>query len=339
MRGIAAYMVALGHMPVELLPGPLANLKGAIGVDIFFVISGYIMAMAINPLSQGPYAAKEFYTRRIIRIVPIYIVACFGIALWNKAIFGSRPELLFFFRSLTLFPTVDTNGVLVYPYLAPAWTLTFEMIFYAWIAGLLYFKRYSIKSISAVLLLCATVGYFVKTKNALTATVIASINIEFLFGLWLFELQQKMNSQTFARLGKFLLLFILPVFIFVKNGVAADSDGVYQGMSILLGDLKFQRWFLWGLPAALIVWGLLSFEDWFSRLRLKNILITVGDGSYSLYLLHLPILASLHFFVGLSAPKHLFMVLVAFLLVSTGFYRFIELPIINYLKKRLKRTS
>jgi exopolysaccharide production protein ExoZ len=327
LRGIAAYLVALGHLS-QVYPGTILGFQGAIGVDIFFIISGYIMAMTVNNADQSQTYAKEFYRRRIIRIWPVYIIACIGLVIWNKGLFGTTPQWAHFARSLTLIPFSDAQGALIYPYLGQAWTLTFEMIFYAWIAGLLFYKK---------LLICVFAGYFIKTKNAFLATLLASIQMEFLFGLWLFQLQQKLHRNVFNRLGQIMLLFAFPIFWYVKNGVASGAGGVYEGMTIILGDFKFQRWFLWGLPCVLIVWGFLGLENWFSARSYKKYLIMFGDGSYSLYLLHMTILLTINFFIKLTSSWHLFIVLTAFFVISTAFYKLIEYPVINYLKtKKLK---
>jgi len=139
LRGFAVLFVVLTHARYFFLdtPGwPLADgllLPGAMGVDLFFVISGFIMVYTTRNLSGTPRDAADFLVRRFARVWPLYAVAT---AVWlavNHQGFGwltNWPPLRGLLLSLTFQP-VDTENVLFFSASLPlGWTLNFEMYFY-----------------------------------------------------------------------------------------------------------------------------------------------------------------------------------------------------------------
>src|SRR5829696_2873445 len=139
LRGVAALMVVYTHASVQTQRYADVELPfsahGAAGVDIFFVISGFIMWM--TTIGDTPTSKPlPFISRRISRIVPLYWVLTTGIVIVGLV----RPDLLsstvitvwhvlasFFFIP---YPHPADNGSLV-PVLIPGWTLNYEMFFYA----------------------------------------------------------------------------------------------------------------------------------------------------------------------------------------------------------------
>jgi peptidoglycan/LPS O-acetylase OafA/YrhL len=119
LRFLAAFSVMMVHLPVIGF--------GIWGVDIFFVISGFIM-MYVTENNQ-----KNFLVKRIIRIVPLYWILTLGV--FSIAIF--YPDLLnnttanfeHLIKSLFFIP-FDKNGSGHFPILFLGWTLNFEVIFY-----------------------------------------------------------------------------------------------------------------------------------------------------------------------------------------------------------------
>ena len=132
LRAVAALMVVFHHI-INAKPwlfNPLENYPSlATGVDIFFVISGFIMYVAAR--NEAPL---EFLKKRIIRIVPLYWVAtlAFVIVKTKLHIFSLTPEdWLHIAKSLAFIPHHDpTNPGKIWPYLIQGWTLNYEMFFY-----------------------------------------------------------------------------------------------------------------------------------------------------------------------------------------------------------------
>ncbi len=123
LRGAAALLVLVEHLRIESGLYPY----GAVGVDLFFVISGFIIFF-VTESDQ-----RNFFLKRIIRIVPLYWLVTFAIAaitiakpsLFNSASFG----VAHFFWSLFFIPHY-TEAQGLRPLLALGWTLNYEMMFY-----------------------------------------------------------------------------------------------------------------------------------------------------------------------------------------------------------------
>jgi peptidoglycan/LPS O-acetylase OafA/YrhL len=142
LRGIAAMMIFIFHLVVTLDRYSPADLRRwvshlPLGVDLFFLISGFVMAHSVRRLS-GRQDALNFMARRIWRIVPLlYVVtaACIGLMLLR----GQAVEMARVVNSLAIFPVLPTIDR--YPFaLIPAWTLAYEMGFYLIVAVAVAFR-------------------------------------------------------------------------------------------------------------------------------------------------------------------------------------------------------
>ncbi|MBI3758390.1 MAG: acyltransferase [Deltaproteobacteria bacterium] len=126
LRAFAALSVVFEHVASQSGLG-LPYARGAFGVDIFFVISGFIISYIA---SADP---SQFMVKRIIRIVPFYwaattLVFCVGILL-PSLLHTSRPDLLNYIRSLFFIPYDTPAGAI--PIMGLGWTLNYEIYFYA----------------------------------------------------------------------------------------------------------------------------------------------------------------------------------------------------------------
>jgi exopolysaccharide production protein ExoZ len=128
LRAFAALSVVVAHAlstGAEIRGTPIEQVLtlpfGAIGVLIFFVISGYVIGLT----RHSP--TREFAIRRMVRIYPPFWIACFVAFVGIKASGGDAHLDIFDWRMLSLIPTTHINGILGIPY----WTLIFEVAFYA----------------------------------------------------------------------------------------------------------------------------------------------------------------------------------------------------------------
>lgn len=146
LRAFAALLVALHHGQHEaaaigartgLAFSPSALLPWPAGVDVFFVISGFIMVHASGPLFGRPGARRLFLARRIARIVPLYwLVSAFFLALVLAApgsFAGGQgeggPSAAYVAGSFLFLPMLRPDGT-AQPLYGLGWTLHFEMAFY-----------------------------------------------------------------------------------------------------------------------------------------------------------------------------------------------------------------
>jgi exopolysaccharide production protein ExoZ len=238
--------------------GEGAALFGRVGVDVFFVLSGVIITLTSQGLTAGAFIA-----RRAQRILPLYLPLAIFYLVGHDLMVGS-VDWRQTFTSLTLWPALDR---MVPPALPVAWTLCFEVLFYT-AAALVIWRP---KLIWALLALFVTA--LCLRSSPLLRFIGNPIILEFLMGVGLARLPRWRGA-----------IWLIPV------GLAATwllGPMVYPlGPSIvdfLNGDMAWGRVLGLGLPAALIVWGTLQIE------AREGVQTRLGDASYALYLIHLPI--------------------------------------------------
>ena len=254
LRAVAACAVAYLHCSQNLGAGVGREGYGAFGVDLFFVISGFIMAQ----VSQGRSAAG-FIRDRLWRIYPLW-----WIALLPWLLLLPRGPLVIL-SSLSLWPIYGGNYYV--PVLQVGWTLSFELLFYLGMACAILARAWGPLCIYGALLLGA-----LTTSSATLHFVGNPLALEFLLGVVVARLPRRPRFAVFALAGIAAVMITTP--------------GTGSARSTLL-DPAFALWrvFQWGLPAALIVWGVLSSEAMFRR-RLFDGPVVIGDASYSIYLVH-----------------------------------------------------
>lgn len=338
LRGIAAMMVFFSHLPQDTVRPKWFLFEGAIGVDLFFIISGFIMAQSLkDDDKQGLSVAKKFLLRRVIRLYPLLIILSTFILLYNNI---SDYDYLFWFKSLSLIPFSEENGILRYPYISATWTLSFELFYYALIAALLAASKYSIKNSIFAVLILFSLSHVVKSKVAIVETIFSPILIEFAMGAFIssvFDFSRKQLRNNYLKIS--LLLVSSFLFLLFKNGVADGYVGVYEGLNIkyLQGSYIAPRWIAFGIPAAAFFFSVILFEDFFAK-RKKSFmfLLIIGNASYSLYLVHTFLIGQL--LTRFSGPplQLLFINTFFVLLISIALYYLVEKPTMNFLKRFVK---
>jgi exopolysaccharide production protein ExoZ len=271
LRAIAALAVVAFHFTVSLqqdfhLTTDLLFQAGASGVDVFFVISGFIMSYTTAGLGQRSPASFAF--KRLARIVPLYWVmtlAVFGLGLVAPALFhlgGASPGQLL--KSLFFIPYTRPDGMNE-PVLFLGWTLNYEMFFYSVFAVALMISRRFYLFITMGAIAALTVLHPFAHGGVLTAFYTDSIMLEFVWGCLLFLVFQRWPRAVSA---------LSPVWV--------------PGAMLLLAQNFFEpgwpRGIEKGLPALLIVGGVLGSEMKDGVLR--RAFARIGDASYSLYLGH-----------------------------------------------------
>jgi exopolysaccharide production protein ExoZ len=297
LRGIAALMVMAFHLNNNFDVGQA-------GVDLFFVISGFIMGMV--GIDERP---GEFLRKRIARIAPLYWLVtgamCLGeqLGFFRNFTFDTRSLLL----SLFFVPYFSDKGWL-YPLLVPGWTLNYEMFFYFVFAVGLWLRRPVPTTL--ILLAAATgMGAVLNLNSAIGITWTSPLLLEFLAGLLLSQAQGRLPG---AWIG--LLLLVL--------GIAGLAFGVPIRQA-LGGDYRVVTW---GIPAFAVVSGALMIEyagRWPGKLIWP--LAKLGDISYSLYLVHTLVIAIGHRFLGDNVAASI-VIVAGTIAVATGCFHFVEKP-------------
>jgi exopolysaccharide production protein ExoZ len=252
---------------------------GAAGVDLFFVISGFVLWAACE---ARPVAPAAFLLARAERILPLYWIVTLAVtaaAAWRpQALPIVHPQAGHLILSLLLVPHDDPAGG-PFPLLPTGWTLIYEAFFYGVMALALAAprdRRWPI--LSGGLLAAALIGFGYHGWYTLLANPLL---LEFLAGAALARLWLK------GRFGR------LPGWC----GWGLIVGGVGVLLALQVGGLRddFLRPFVWGPPAVMIVAGALKLEA-DGRIGTgfaARALILQGDASYSLYLVQAPIIAAL----------------------------------------------
>jgi exopolysaccharide production protein ExoZ len=261
LRAIAALGVLCAHLSALKVVYPSivfpAIPGAAAGVDLFFVISGFIIAH-VTVRSWGH--RFHFLRARALRIYPMYWIVCAAAGTFGLVTRGDFSMI----RSLLLIPTLDARGE-IYPPLIQAWTLVYEMLFYVTAAGLMFAPRRHFASLLFATCCTSYAASFVLPAGALCSYLGNPVYFEFWIGVVL--------QQAFAAKHA-------PRHRFLVWGSLAAAIASY----LAPWDEPHMRLFAWGMPAAAVVaWALWLQHS--ARLA-PRWLVALGDASYSMYLAH-----------------------------------------------------
>jgi exopolysaccharide production protein ExoZ len=264
LRGLAAVMVVCYHAIVSEsaysgIIGP--HVSGlAAGVDIFFVISGFIMMSTTS--RQTPF---EFALKRVIRIVPLYWLVTFGVI-------ALALSPWHFFKSIVVTPATVTQSLAfiayqgtgggIAPIVYPGWTLNVEMFFYCVFALALFLPspKQRLVTVGSLFLGLTVAGYFIGTEHPEAWLLTRPRLLEFAAGMGIAYLMRSVDQ--------FWVLLLIPA-----------------GLACFLGAEP-----LWIIGATLIVFAATALDQ-AGKVPTVRSGLWLGDVSYSLYLIHLIILS------------------------------------------------
>jgi peptidoglycan/LPS O-acetylase OafA/YrhL len=290
LRGLAAFGVVLAHLVAverKYLPGAALTPPGlesaACGVDLFFVISGFIMTSITTGRPRQPGDGPRFLLRRFTRIYPLYWVyfaLILPVFLLHPDMVNSshgRPDLL---TSFFLFPDVHL------PLLLVAWTLSFELYFYLVYACVFSFLD-GWRTAAALLVWGAAVAagnvlLHPTAQQPVLHLLCSPLNLEFIAGCFV------------ARLGPPARRSVSIGCIAAAVVVAGAGALQFGAAPVLQPDLAWTRILVYGTAASLLLLGALGLES--TARRVPSLFVHIGDSSYSLYLSHILVLAA----VGLA---------------------------------------
>ncbi|WP_413561199.1 acyltransferase family protein [Bdellovibrio sp. HCB209] len=342
LRAIAVLSVVIFHIYHKLLPG------GFLGVDVFFVISGFLITSTIyKEIDRGDFSFSNFYVRRIKRILPAFYVVCAAVIAAGYLFFipGDLVALLesvkacflfvanFFFASRYDYFASNINEI---P-LLHAWSLAVEEQFYfIWPVVLIFLSRFKIKSkASTIFLVALTLASFVfaefcvrmevweKAAYYLLPTRAGELLVGALLAIYWDAILAKVDiySEKLATLGVVALLICF---------AAIDESLPFPGFNAL-----------WPcLATACILIGARKPGTWVYKWLTSSPMVYVGLISYSLYLWHWPVLAVgryLFFSEPISVLQAVSSVLLMWLLAHLS-WKYIETPT-RHVKWNFKKVS
>ena len=343
LRALAALSVARSHIDNDILSLTAATgfkysnpwpLPLEAGVDLFFVISGFVMVHASQGLFGRPGSPRVFFLRRLARIAPIYwactlafIFAAFALP---GLISGPKPDFVSVLQSLLFWPYQNSAGAMQ-PVLTLGWTLNYELFFYAVFASCLGLpRRAAVAAVSGALALVIFAGLVFRPAPGALAFWSSPIIAEFVFGMLIASARNEGLRLGFSARA-----------LLIAAGIAGLAFAHQQGAP----DAAW-RWLAWGFPAALIISGAALAEARDGQGAAARFLSLLGDASYAMYLIHPFIIRPLRalwakagwtgeagaFLFGLAA-------LALVIAVSVAVYRWFERPLTRALQGRITVQS
>jgi len=321
LRALAVLSVLFFHTDIKLLPG------GFTGVDVFFVISGYLITRNIrDDILKGRFSFQRFYIRRLRRLFPaILFTLCLTMTLGTLLFSPSHLERLgksavFAIASLSNFFFWSESGYFdtssEFKPLLHFWSLAVEEQFYLiWPTFLLIMLRLKKAWVMMGLVFISIISlagseYMIKQDPAAVFFLTPFRIFEFGIGagcVWLTDIRQQNWQKEIGLLTGLCLMFYSMLFF--------DRDTLFPGASALIPCIG----------AALVI---INGEAPIVGLVLRNrVAVRIGVISYSLYLIHWPILVFYQYwsFNPSSFPEKLGLIALS-LLLAEFMFRYIEQP-------------
>lgn len=285
LRGIAAMAVILIHVSDMLQQytdqhGLFCRLShiwytGAAGVDLFFIISGFVMVQSTRYAFQKPGAGRKFLARRFIRIVPLYWLytsLMLILVLLPSTLKSTSFSAIYTLKSFLFIPALNPTNGLNLPLLPQGWTLSYEVYFYLIYSVLLFFPRKQLPvTLSILFLLSIGSSHLIHLQDPVLEVLTNPMLLEFVLGCYLAFLLDRLNlsSRTaFLTLTSGIILLLLSSFTTLGTE---------------------HRLFTWGIPMALVATGFVFLEK-NAPPHFPRFLLEMGNSSYSTYLSHVFVL-------------------------------------------------
>lgn len=350
LRGIAAITVFFSHCVwfingqyVEQNLGTMLFSQLAFGVDLFFVISGFVICLA----SEKETSALHFIIKRFFRIYPVMILMIISLAIYNGLEFNYENLKTVLRSMIPLHKDYGSNPPFFgYNFYAPAWTLTYELFFYS-IFALTFLVRKSTSRWLYCSLLCLLSVFTIQlTFNGHVTLVnyksliplvphftwllsIASspMLVDFVFGMIAYAIYKHFPRRFSSESFRYSLIFILLLScLVIQSGVMMPNHNPMDfGFQFLHGPRK------WGLVAFVIVLCAVLYEKNYG-LKIYEPLKKLGDISYSFYLFQLlafSFITDIGNRYGITGFSQVFFALFINLGVSFMLYTYVEKPSIR----------
>ncbi|ASG66419.1 acyltransferase [Idiomarina piscisalsi] len=280
LRGISVLLVVLFHLGFDLFK------SGLLGVDVFFVISGFLMAVLYSPSDN-----TKFFRRRAIRLLPSYYVAIAATVIFSFLL-TTRSETTqvveqavwasFFASNIGFWLENSYFNQSAFKPLLHLWSLGVEIQFYLLVPFISFFIRKSKWLLPFFLLSSLALCFWAVSVSPKTAFFITPFRIwQFLIGYGIamyFTNGGNVRSKKFSWLGGIgvLLLFLTP--LAPLEGESFSAINGHPGLIALIISCSVALTLIFGLPEV--------FETSF----FGKILEVLGKYSYAIYLTHFPII-------------------------------------------------
>lgn len=317
--------MAINYLGSESLSGRIMGNLGAYGVDLFFVISGFIIRYA-QPAAG--YSAGSFARRRLQRVVPIYWLLTAAMLLAWLALpglyRGAFPELSYIIRSFLFTAFLEGKSPVIYV----GWSLEYEMLFYGATFLLLLAKM------NGRLWTVICLGF---SALAMVGGLLSLINID------VSSYPRAVRFFTSSLLLEFALGILIAEFFLKKRVEWLPTAFVGFALILVAIARPTDRAVLYGASSAIVLTIALHAEN-MRNWKAPPFLVHLGDASYSIYLIQVFALSAtaklvVRLFPTMSADA--FVLAIAAVSVAAGyaFFIMVESPLTRYLVLRARRRE
>ena len=289
LRGVAAILVMLLHLHGYLSNEPNFVASGHLAVDLFFLLSGYVIAYAYEAKLRAGLSYRSFIAARLVRLAPLYLLSvlfaalavCVAILDYGFGVY-SRLHLIVTFAFSTLLvptpPALSTFPDILFPQNGPAWSLFFELLvnFAYGAIGVQLGRRalLAVTALSGAALIATAFWYGTLEGGATWLTYPAAVpRVVFSFSLGVFIFRHLRQPVIRSR-------WVLPILILIMT------------TTVLVYDPGDRLRPFYNLAAVMIVWPAtvaLFATVQFGRLW-TGISSSLGEASYGVYVMHTPVL-------------------------------------------------
>lgn len=280
LRAVAASLILWAHLRFAVGPelserfAWIGSAAGAVGVDVFFVISGFVISLVASNKERD---WRRFFVNRFARVVPYYWLV--SLVIWlPKLAHRDSIDPAQIWNSFAFFPIFDRTGYTnpIHPY---GWSLGFEIWFYLLFGTLLAVLR---KQVHVVLVSLLTLGVLMvalvlpQTDGILPRFLFSPMVLEFCLGVMIYRWRDRIPTAVFwpSLLGSGVLF-----------SMVLKTESLGRHLDILADSrLGFQRAAIWGGFAVLLVLSAILADRQTMKGRWPRWFVSLGDASYSLYL-------------------------------------------------------
>lgn len=313
LRGIAALLVVQVHLLNNLIvrevfsPNLVTNffrVWGDFGVDIFFVISGFVMAKSL----EQSHNFWNFLFRRFYRIYPLYFVSVILLLIIHFPSNFEDLSTIFLVKTFLLFPTFIQSEISMF--LGPAWTLCFEVLFYFSCSLSFVFFPSSVNNRSLIVIF----------SMIFLSICFSSLFMTFIFGIFCWKCYKFLSNDIVT------ILVIVLTCSYILVVCLVDIP--------LHSQLNSYRWLYFGIPALITV--LIS-----TQFKFRNEFFEyVGAISFSIYLSHMALTVHVYGkfseFIYLPFAVHFVLIIFSSVIVGVIFYEMFEKPILRRIQRYRK---
>ncbi len=347
IRGIAALWVLVHHLVTQYplqdkLPVVVTHIagKGWLGVDLFFILSGFVIAFVHNKDFKTRienHTVKNFLIKRIVRIYPVHLATTLSLipiyfaAKWS---FGYSSPIDAFSLNKLLYSLTLTNGFGFQDSLGwnvPSWSISSEFLAYLTFPFLaaLFLRRQlsfivSLGGITLIFIVTTSIGWFQTDKATYIVGwqwVSLRVLSEFMFGIFIFQIYRLNLRAPFSVLALISLVIIITMSV-------TNTESRWDWVMIL--------------SFGLLIYALTNTQHYISRFLSKNKMIYLGEISYSIYLCHGIIFMILNTAFKKTIPDNnellfvfsLCIYIITPIIIAHYMYKYIEIPAQSYLKSK-----